>query len=260
MLFILAPSKTMDFRPADLHGLMPNVPEFQTQAEKIVTSVRATKDIAPVMHISATLASATRKKYDHWGEKMQPAIFAYVGDVYKGFYARTLTKKDILWAQKHLRIMSGVYGLLRPLDEISEYRLEMKARLPVAGKKDIYDFWDDMLAKKADAETDDGIICVLSSDEYARPVTKFTKSRLITPVFFDNKPNGTVGTVPIYSKMMRGVMGRWVIDARAKTPEDLQKFEAQGYRYDASKSTPDQPAFYREHPAPIEYEKRMATS
>jgi len=260
MLFILAPSKTMDFDPVDLQGLQPTTPEFQAEAETIVAAVKATKDIAPVMHISAVLADATRKKYDHWGEKMQPAIYAYVGDVYKGFYARTLTRDDVQWAQEHLRIMSGVYGLLRPLDEISQYRLEMKARLPVTGKKDIYDFWGDKLAKKADAETDDGIICVLSSDEYARPVTKFTKSRLITPVFFDNKPNGQVGTVPIYSKMMRGVMARWVIDHRAKTPEDLQRFEGQGYRYDASRSTPDHPAFYREHPAPIEYEKRMATS
>lgn len=254
MLFILAPSKTMSYGLA-IKGGQQTLPEFQEDAERIVRVIKSTKDLTSLMKVSSTLAEETRKKYETWGEKTTPAIYSYVGDVYKGFYAKTLSSEDVQWAQKHLRIMSGLYGILRPLDEISQYRLEMKASLSVDNKKDLYEFWGSRLAERADAETDDGAICILSSDEYARPITRFSKSTIITPVFYDNKPNGTVGTVPIYSKMMRGVLARWVIDHRVRTAEELKSFTAQGYTYDASRSSLLAPAFYRETPRPIFYTK-----
>lgn len=255
MLFILAPSKTMDYARATIKGDKLTVPEFREDAERIAQVIKNTKDLSSLMKMSPALAEETRKKYETWGEKTAPAIYSYVGDVYKGFYAKTLTTEDVRWAQKHLRIMSGLYGILRPLDKISQYRLEMKASLSVDNKKDLYEFWGSRLAKNADAATDDGIICILSSSEYAQPVTRFSKSMILTPVFYDNKPNGTVGTVPIYSKMMRGVLARWVIDNRVKTAEELKAFAAQGYAYDASRSSLSSPAFYRETPRPIFYTK-----
>lgn len=255
MLFILAPSKTMNFDIVDTKGCRTTLPDFQEDTEHIVDVIKQSQDLAGLMKVSLPLAEATRIVYENWGIKTKPAMYAYVGDVYKGFYAKTLNAEDIKWAQKHLRIMSGLYGMLRPLDEISAYRLEMKAPLKIDTKKDVYEYWGERLAQKADEATDDGMLCILSSDEYARPVTRFSKSTIITPVFYDNKPNGTVGTVPIYSKMMRGVLARWVIDHRVKKPEDLERFEAQGYRYDPKRSTKNSPAFYREIPRPITYTK-----
>lgn len=255
MLFILAPSKTMDFAECDTRGNQPTLPEFQKDAEYIAEIIKNTKDLAALMKVSPQLAEATRKTYKQWGNKTKPAIYSYVGDVYKGFYAKTLNTEDITWAQAHVRIMSGLYGMLWPLDEISQYRLEMKAHLKIDNKKDLYEYWGKRLAQKADTETDDGILCSLSSDEYARPVTRFSTSTIITPVFYDKKPNGIVGTVPIYSKMMRGVLARWVIDHRAGKPEELEQFEAQGYRYDANRSIKNSPAFFREIPKPITYTK-----
>lgn len=253
MLFILAPSKTMDFRQADIKGSTTK-PRFQAQAEELVKVIRNHEDLAKFMHISSSLALAVAQKYQQWGKVVQPAVYSYVGDVYKGFYAKTLSKSDVAWAQKHLRIMSGLYGIVRPLDEISAYRLEMKARLEINECKNIYDFWGDKLARQADEEAG-GIICILSSDEYARPITRFTKSTVVTPVFLDKKPDGTIGTVPIYSKMMRGVMARWVIDHRVDNPDQLRKFRGQGYVFSETMSTLGQPAFYRETPKPIVYKK-----
>lgn len=255
MLFILAPSKTMDVGPLELGGGHFTRPDFLDDAAKIVEAIRKSDDVAKLMKISPALAQATKRLYQQWGQQTKPAIYSYVGDVYKGFYARTLDDKDIQWAQSHLRIMSGVYGILRPLDEISAYRLEMKAPLKIGNKNDLYGFWGDRLAQKADEAAGDGVICILSSDEYARPVTRFSKSTIITPVFYDNKPNGVVGAVPIYSKMMRGVLARWAIDHRVKKPKELENFEVQGYHYDAKRSTKNSPAFYREVPMPITYTK-----
>lgn len=254
MLFILAPSKTMDLRAVDIKSDTTTKPLFQKQAEQLVSAIRARRDLATFMHISPTLAESTRKKYEKWGQLTKPAIYSYIGDVYKGFYATTLSKEDVVWAQQHLRIMSGLYGMVRPLDDISSYRLEMKAHLEINGHKDLYDFWGDTLAKRADSDAE-GIICILSSDEYARPITKYAKSRIVTPVFFDKKSGGIVGTVPIYSKMMRGVMARWVIDCRISNPDNLKKFQAQGYSYSEALSKEDHPAFYRENPRPIVYKK-----
>ena len=254
MLFILAPSKTMDFSGVGIKNNSVTIPQFQAKAVQLVRVIQAYENLAELMHVSPTLAEVTRRKYAGWGSIVKPAIYAYVGDVYKGFYASTLSKADVNWAQQHLRIMSGLYGMLRPLDEVSSYRLEMKARLTVDACKDLYDFWGSTLAEQADSEAD-GIICILSSDEYARPITRYAKSRIITPVFFDKKPDGTVGTVPIYSKMMRGVMARWAIDHRVSNPAELEKFSAQEYSYNKALSRRDRPAFYRESPRPIAYKK-----
>jgi cytoplasmic iron level regulating protein YaaA (DUF328/UPF0246 family) len=227
-------------------------PHFLNEAATIVMAVRSISDIAHTMTISQSIADGVVEKYLHWGEEKAPAIFAYIGDAYRWFYANTLSSADLRWAQDHLYIMSGLYGVLRPMDEVSPYRLEMKAKVAVGDRKDIYTFWDKKLAQYVDVMPDE-VICSLSSDEYARCVTKYTKKRVVTPVFLDNKTNGQIGTVPIYSKMMRGVLARWMIDHRIDTPEGLQAFASQGYVYDAAKSTPDFPAFYRQTPKPIRF-------
>lgn len=251
MIVLLAPSKTMNF-PSVGESIDSTEPLFYTQAEQIVDMVRRVGDVAALMNVSAGIAQKTVQAYERWGDQTNPAIYAYVGDVYKGFFARTLSNENILWAQEHIRILSGLYGALRPLDRVSAYRLEMKAKLQVGEAKNLYEFWGDKVAKSVDHAAD-GVVCVLSSDEYAKVVTAHAESRLVTPVFLDKKPNGKIGTVPIYSKMMRGVMARWIIDHRIDNPEDLQAFCMYGYQYSAEDSTPDKPAFYREVMTPLRF-------
>lgn len=239
----------MDMTPVTL-PVATALPYFSQQAQQIVRTVRENDDIAGTMHVSNAIAERVKVMYKQWGEQTKPSIYAYRGDVYKGFYADTLASDDLVWAQQHIWVMSGLYGALRPLDEISQYRLEMKANLPVKDAKNLYVYWGDRLAQYID-EHANGVICVLSSDEYARPVTRNSRSRIVTPVFMDHKPNGNVGPVPIYSKMMRGVMARWIIDHRIERPEDLSGFNGFDYHYDASRSTTDKPVFVRASMTPL---------
>jgi cytoplasmic iron level regulating protein YaaA (DUF328/UPF0246 family) len=252
MITVLAPSKTMDFTFKTGLSVTSTQPHFFQQAQQLVDALRTIDDIAAFMNVSNDIAQKTVAAYENWGRKTNPAVYAYIGDVYKGFFAPTLSEQDVRWAQEHIRILSGLYGVLRPLDLVSGYRLEMKAKLPVSDAKNLYQFWGKQVAEYVDAEAG-GVICVLSSDEYAKVVTAHAKSRIVTPVFLDKKPNGVIGTVPIYSKMMRGVMARWIIDHRINSPDQLSKFTMQGYSYDAARSTPDKPAFYREVMTPLRF-------
>ena len=148
--------------------------------------------------------------------------------------------------------MSGLYGIVRPYDLISPYRLEMKAVIPIGKRKNIYEFWGGRLGEYV-ATRANGIVCDLSSDEYGKPVTAHLPNdiRIIKPVFYDNRPNGKVGRAPIYNKMMRGVMARWIVDHRVDTPEGLKGFTGHGYSYSEKLSTPDSPAFFRQEMKPL---------
>lgn len=227
-------------------------PVFQDEATRIAEAIRNVDDIGGLMHISATLVRSVEEMYKEWGTERAPGIFAYRGDAYRWFFADTLSTDDLAWAQRHLLIISGLYGAVRPLDMISPYRLEMKTKLQVGRQSDLYEFWGDKIASFIDNQSDD-IICNLASDEYARVVTKFTRRAVVTPQFVDVKLDGKVGTVPIYSKMMRGVMARWIIDHRANTAEDLQSFSAQGYSFNSEMSRQNTPVFYRTNPKPIRF-------
>lgn len=210
-------------------------------------------ELQGLLHVSLAIAGQVRAMYQTWGSETAPSVYAYRGDVYKGFYADTLSMEDMNFAQDHLRIMSGLYGVLRPRDGISRYRLEMKAKVPIAGKETLYRFWGERLAQYVEAEAN-GVICVLSSVEYAKPVTTYVKNAtIVTPVFMDHKPNGEVGPVPIYSKMMRGVMARWLIDNRVDDPEEFHKFTGHGYHFDAKRSTLAAPVFVRKVMKPLQF-------
>lgn len=252
MISILAPSKTLDFEHDAPSWVMPSTPRFFADAQKVATTLAEldVEKLREVMGVSTTIASINYERLQQWGSTTKPALWAYRGDVYKGMYADTLTKRDVDWAEGHMRIMSGMYGALRPLDAISPYRLEMKAKLPILNTATMYEFWGKQLAEFIDQESN-GTVCVLSSQEYALPVTKYSRSRLVTPVFMDHKPNGTIGSVPIYSKMMRGVMARWIIDTRTDSPEQLVHFSGFGYTYDSKRSTADGPVFVRKKMTPL---------
>lgn len=252
MQIILAPSKTMSMvRPIPV-GSVTTVPRFLNEAAIVVDAVTHIQDVAHFMHVSAAIAQNVERMYESWGQEKAPSLFAYVGDVYKGFYAETLSMEDLAWAQAHVFIASGLYGILRPMDLISPYRLEMRAKLGIGTHKNLYEFWGKRVSMYVDQQPGEWL-CILSSDEYAKVVVKYTSKRVVTPVFMDKKTNGVVRTVPIYSKMMRGILARWMIDHRIDTPEDIQVFSAQGYAFDKSRSTRGRPVFYRETPLPIRF-------
>jgi len=255
MLILLAPSKTMDVAGKVPSFVRDERPLFIQKASVLAGAIKRLNisEIERYMHVSPAIAARVQAMYKKWQpEKGKPALWAYRGDVYKGMKADFLDEASAEWAQKHLLIMSGLYGMVRPFDTIGAYRLEMKASIPIHTAKSVYDFWGVTLTDYVERHAC-GLVYNLASDEYARPVIgKLPKSvRIVTPAFYDNRPNGTVGRAPIYNKMMRGVMARWMIDNRVKTPEGLQDFSRHGYAYDAARSTVNNPAFYREEMMPL---------
>lgn len=258
MLIILTPSKTMDFTTPAPAFVRPTTPAFVKQANAIVDTVRAYDHakLQQLMSISEPLVNNVHTLFTQWGEQgKKSALWAYKGDVYKGMLADTMPQAAALWAQDHLVIMSGLYGALRPLDAMCAYRLEMKTKLHVGKHKNLYEFWGETVAQYAEARAN-GLIVNLCSDEYAQIITKRTtpQTAIVTPTFFDTKPTGKIGQVPIYSKMMRGVMARWMIDERIENPDDLQQFRAHGYSYCESLSQPNAPAFFRQKMTPLRFD------
>jgi len=246
---ILAPSKTMDFEADAPSFIKPSKPVFITEANHIAATLeRLSQDqLEIIMKISPAISKNVHVMYASWSHAIsKSALWAYRGDVYKGMYADTLSQADVAWANDHLLIMSGLYGLLRPTDQISAYRLEMKTTISINSSKDLYAYWGRRLGDYVEQRAD-GVLLNLCSDEYGKAVTRHISKNvaIVTPLFFDNRPNGTVGTAPIYNKMMRGVMARWVIDNRINDPEGLKAFTGHGYSYDSTRSTVNAPAFYR---------------
>ncbi|MNH50379.1 hypothetical protein D3C73_19930 [compost metagenome] len=254
MITILTPSKTMDFTsPAPVYAESTS-PLFQSEAMELRELI-AQYDISTIkslMSVSDDLAQKVQLMYRK--DTQKPAFWAYDGDVFKGVQATTLTVDDALFAQKHLLVPSGLYGLVRPFDRISPYRLEMKAKLAVGTIANLYQFWGDKLSGYVEQHADREVL-MLSSHEYAKAIVPYLASatRVVTPAFIDKKPNGTEAQVAIYNKMMRGVMGRWVIDRRIDSLDDIHAFAAHGYAYSKERSTPDRPVFYREVMTPLTF-------
>lgn len=254
MLTILTPSKTMDFVTPAPAFVGSTAPLFGEQADVLRSKLAAlsVNQIASLMHVSRPLAEKTQAMYSDTASKQ--AFWAYDGDVFKGIQVKTLTAEDAEFAQEHVLVPSGLYGLIRPYDMISPYRLEMKAKLSVGKASNLYEFWSDTLGKYVDTHAD-GEVLMLSSYEYARTIIPyFSKTtRVVTPAFIDTKPNGKEEQVAIYNKMMRGVMGRWVIDNKIDSLDDITTFSAHGYSYSPERSTKDKPVFYREKMVPLRF-------
>lgn len=255
MRILLAPSKTLDMTSPLPFAAPATTPLFASEAKEIRRAIAtlSQNDLRKIMQLSPTLTAKVRQLYQNKSPLAKQALWAYVGDVYRGVYAATLDKAAADWAQEHVLIISGLYGLLRPYDQLYPYRLEMQAKVSIGKAGTLYDYWGDTLAKYI-AEGNEQTVVVLSSEEYAKAVTKHLPKtiHLVTPRFFDHKPSGVVVQVPIYSKQMRGVMARWMIDTRCDAPEKLTAFIGQGYHYDSERSTSDSPAFTRTKMQPLD--------
>lgn len=254
MLTLLSPAKNLDFSAVD------DAPAFtkpvlldQTRALAKVTKSLSAGDLKRLMGISDDLASLNRERFQAFegeGDGMA-AAYAFAGDVYRGLDARSLTAQDMGYAQDHLRLLSGLYGVLRPLDAIEPYRLEMGTRLKTDRGETLYAFWGARIAEQlnADLGAGDGVIVNLASKEYFSAVDRKTlNARIITPAFKDVK-DGKARVLFMYAKRARGLMARWIIENRIDAPDALKAFDVEGYRFDAEASSESDWVFQRPQPA-----------
>jgi len=257
MLMVISPAKTLDFDTPPVIQRYTQ-PEFLDHSQVLIEQLRelSPAQIAELMHLSDKLAGLNAARFGSWTPDFTPdnakqALLAFKGDVYTGLDATTLDKAGFDYAQKHLRMLSGLYGLLRPLDLMQPYRLEMGTKLANARGKDLYAFWGERISEwlnQALAEQGDDVLFNLASNEYFSAVKrKALQARLITADFKDLK-NGQYKIISFYAKKARGMMARFVIDEKIHDPAQLKGFDRQGYRYSADESRPDHLVFVRDQP------------
>ncbi|MFN2411005.1 MAG: peroxide stress protein YaaA [Halomonas sp.] len=254
MLSVISPAKTLDFEtPSTTQDV--SQPDFLSDSQALIDILRdySPQQISDLMGISDKLAGLNAARFAEWQppfslENAKPAAQAFQGDVYTGLEADTFSDAENRYAQQHLRILSGLYGLLRPLDLIQPYRLEMGTKLPNPAGKDLYAYWKPTLTTVLDAAIADSgskVLVNLASNEYFKAVdAKKLDAQIITPVFKDEK-NGTFKIISFYAKKARGLMSAWIIRQQVNDPEALKGFDVAGYRFDAAASQGDTFVFTR---------------
>jgi cytoplasmic iron level regulating protein YaaA (DUF328/UPF0246 family) len=254
MLIVLSPAKSLDYKtPVKVKNA--TLPDFVVESAKLIADLKklAPQEIANLMGLSDQLAALNVGRYRDWSKKFteensKPAIYAFDGDVYDGFDVKTLNAKSVDFAQDHIRILSGLYGALRPLDLMQPYRLEMGTSFKNARGKDLYAFWGERVTdslKKVLEKQKRPVLLNLASEEYFKVLqSKNLDCPVISPVFQDAK-NGKYKIISFYAKRARGLMARYVVENRITDPEDLKDFDLDGYKYVASESKPDKPLFKR---------------
>ncbi|MFN2288988.1 MAG: peroxide stress protein YaaA [Chromatocurvus sp.] len=258
MLTVISPAKTLDFDTPSTTRKTTR-PEFITRAATLVEEARqlSPEDIRGLMGVSETIADLNHRRFMNWQrpfdlDNAKQALLAFKGDVYTGLEAETLSTSQLTFAQKHLRILSGLYGVLRPLDLIQPYRLEMGLKFANSGGRNLYQFWGDDIAASLNRQlkkTDSPVLLNLASNEYFKAVSgKALEAEVITPVFRDLK-NGKYRVISFYAKKARGQMARYVIENGLDEPEGLKGYQTAGYRYSPSGSTPREWVFTRDTPA-----------
>ena len=245
MLMLLSPAKTLDFEtPAPTTETSKPVLLREASTLAKLMKTKSEQDLAGMMKISPKLAALNHERFQTWTPArgaLKQSVFAFRGDVYQGLQADTFSTQDIRFAQKHLRMLSGLYGLLKPLDLIKPYRLEMGTRLGNQRGADLYDFWQVALAKKLLEDLDSQakpVVINLASNEYfkAVDVSALGQVQIINPVFKDTS-NGRLKIISFFAKRARGAMANFVIKQRIKQPEKLKTFGTDGYQYQPDLST-----------------------
>lgn len=251
MLAILSPAKSLDYR-RPLPSLAVTTPRFVEEAAGLAAAAArlGRRKLGELMHISDKLADLNATRFRDFAQaEKRPALYAFNGDVYLGFEARSLDEPVIAFAQDHVRILSGLYGLLRPLDQIRPYRLEMGTRWAPGRAKTLYDWWGERVsgALAADlAEEGSGVIVNLASQEYWGVVARHppTAARIVTVDFREHGPQG-LRFNSFAAKRARGMMARWLCEHRIADPDQLKGFDSDGYAYDAAASEADRWLFVR---------------
>ncbi|BBQ85581.1 TPA: peroxide stress protein YaaA [Kluyvera ascorbata] len=254
MLILISPAKTLDYQ-SKLATTRYTQPMLLEHSQTLIREARklSAPQIKALMGISDKLADLNATRFHDWHPDFTPdnarqAILAFKGDVYTGLQAETFSDADFDFAQQHLRMLSGLYGVLRPLDLMQPYRLEMGISLENPRGKDLYQFWGEEITQTLNAalrEQGDDIVINLASDEYFRSVKpKALKGSIIKPVFLDEK-NGKFKVISFYAKKARGLMSRYIIENRLSKPEQLTGFDSEGYFFDAESSSAEELVFKR---------------
>lgn len=241
MLMLISPAKTLDTTTPPIIA-NHSMPDFLERSAELLAILRdkSPQDIAELMHLSDKLALLNFERFQSWQTEFAPpqakqAVLMFMGDVYEGLDAASLTPDQFDYLSQHLRILSGLYGLLRPLDLMLPYRLEMGTALPNAHGKDLYAFWGDTLARTINA-LNPGVVVNLASNEYFKAVhAKKLACPVITPVFEDWS-GGKYKVVSFYAKRARGLMVRWAALHGVTDPEQLKEFDLEGYAFDVAAS------------------------
>lgn len=255
MLIVISPAKKLDF-DSPVRTALESRPVFPDETHKLVQVMQqfSAADLAALMKLSDSLARLNAGRYGDWvtdadAQHARQAVLAFNGDVYDGLAAGSLSDKDLLWAQDHLAILSGLYGVLRPLDLIQPHRLEMGTRLATSRGKNLYQWWGDIIAGELNRRLDDlggeRILLNLASAEYFRAAnTAALQARVVECVFQDQK-NGDWKVIGFHAKKARGMMARYIICNRIRNTDQLQGFDHGGYKWAPEISNPDQLVFRR---------------
>ncbi|MBE7369696.1 peroxide stress protein YaaA [Ramlibacter pallidus] len=254
MLFLLSPAKSLDYA-SPVAPVPHTLPHFLEDAARLIEVLRrkSPQEIATLMDISDPLAALNVARYQGWSRKFtarnaRQAVLAFDGDVYDGLKGRQLPPADLDWAQQHLRILSGLYGVLRPLDWMQPYRLEMGTALKVGSAANLYQYWGGRIAQhlnEAVAADKTPVVVNLASQEYFRAVDRqVLKARVVECVFEEWRPGG-YKIISFSAKKARGLMARWAIQKRVETPRRLEQFNLEGYAFDPAASQPERLVFRR---------------
>ena len=249
MLVVVSPAKKLDMSPIDT--AVTSVPLFSDEANDLakVASNLGKDGLISAMKISEKLADLNLERFKSFGHQdKKAAVFAFAGDTYQGFDATSLSSDGLRWAQDHLRILSGLYGILRPLDEIEPYRLEMASKFNIGDKTSLHDFWKGRISEvlnQTAKETNSGFLVNCASQEYFGSVTlDILSMKVITPIFYENTDNG-IKIISFYAKKARGAMARFIVTRRLSDPRHLKEFDHGGYLYQVEHSTDENPVFLR---------------
>ena len=249
MLVVVSPAKKLNMNL--VQGLNVTEPYFKENVDELLNVVRnlSVKELENLMNISTNLAELNKERFKEFGnQQKKAAAFAFAGDTYKGLSIEKLERDDLDFAQKHLRILSGLYGLLRPLDEIEPYRLEMGSKLKGKHGSSLYEYWGNKISENLNQQAKkigSKILVNCASNEYFNAVnTNILSLKVITPIFMESK-NGDAKIVSFYAKNARGSMARFIIQNRVNNEEDLKKFDLDGYNYNSEKSSEGKLVFIR---------------
>jgi uncharacterized protein len=254
MLFLLSPAKSLDYE-SPARDLPHTRPLFAREAGELIEILRrkSPREVAELMELSDKLAALNVARYEAWSSRFsaansRQAVLAFNGDVYDGLRAKTLAAADLQWAQEHVCILSGLYGVLRPLDWMQPYRLEMGTRLAVGSSRDLYQFWAARIAEYLNqrlAADRTPVVVNLASQEYSKAVDRNTLRARVIDCVFEEWKGGRYRIVSFSAKKARGLMARDAIQRRVETPRQLERFALEGYSFDDGASRPDRLVFRR---------------
>ncbi|MDD2711871.1 MAG: peroxide stress protein YaaA [Simplicispira sp.] len=261
MLILLSPAKSLDYDTPVAARLAHTLAQCIPQSSALIALLRekSPQELASLMKISDSLAALNVARYQAWtpecsASNARQAILAFNGDVYAGLQARTLSTADLNWAQQHVAILSGLYGVLRPLDWMQPYRLEMGTRLETPAGRNLYQFWGTQITERLNAQLQAlphgtappaPVVLNLASQEYFKAVDRKTLQARVVECVFEDYQGGTYKIISVHAKRARGLMARYCIAQRATTPRQLESFSAEGYALDAPASMPERLVFRR---------------